>query len=231
MSNQRGKASPNLHTIKWLFADSGGYCQNPNCNMKLFESFDTSKFHIAEMAHIISAGDSGPRTDNDIDKESKGDFYNLIILCPSCHTKIDKAEELYPQSLLLKWKKEHSEKIQGLFDIEIFSKREEVRAVLTPLLNENKSIFNIYGSMTDERFNPESEMPKRWKSKILEKILPNNRKIQNIIERNYKLLRETEITIFEEFKQHVDDFEAKHKFNVDINAKQFPLEMNNIYKD
>ena len=87
MTCKRGKASPDAHTKLRLFADSGGYCQNPNCNVNLFLNIGEADFHIAEMAHIISAGDLGPRSKN-LTKEQKGEFLNLILLCPNCHTKI-----------------------------------------------------------------------------------------------------------------------------------------------
>lgn len=57
MACNRGKANPNSHTKLQLFADSGGYCQNPDCNLNLFHNIGEANFHIAEMAHIISAAE------------------------------------------------------------------------------------------------------------------------------------------------------------------------------
>jgi hypothetical protein len=231
MSCTRGKANPDAHTKLKLFADSGGFCQNPDCNKNLFLVVGDTEFHIAEMAHIISAGNDGPRSDSTILKELKGDFSNLILLCPTCHTKIDKAESEFPESLILTWKKEHSLKIQKLFNIKLFGNRPDARKSILPLLNENRKIFEIYGPLTDERFNPESEMPKLWHRKTLQYILPNNRNILNIIEANYSLLSPGEIEVAELFKQHVFDFESKHLNNEDINGIQFPVELNNIFTD
>lgn len=230
MTCNRGKASPDSHTKLKLFADSGGYCQNPDCNVNLFLNIGEADFHIAEMAHIISAGDSGPRTKK-ISEEQKGEFSNLILLCPTCHTKIDKAANEFPESLIKKWKKEHSQKINTLFNIKLFTNREEVRKAILPLLNENRTIFNIYGPLTDERFNPESEMPKTWLSKIHSNILPNNRKILNILQKNYNLLSNDEAEIVEQFRQHVLDFESRHLNNEELNGVQFPSGMNNILID
>lgn len=85
--------------------------------------------------------------------------------------------------------------------------------------------------MTDERFNPESEMPKTWLLKVHRNILPNNRKILNILSKNYNLLHDDEISVFEQFRQHVLDFESRHLNNEEINGVQFPSQMNIILVD
>jgi len=38
-------------------------------------------------------------------------YVNLILLCPSCHTHVDKAPEEYPEDLLKKWKKDHEAQV------------------------------------------------------------------------------------------------------------------------
>lgn len=231
MSCSRGKASPDSNTKLKLFADSGGFCQNPNCNDNLFLTIGNSHIHIAEMAHIISAGDQGPRSDIKISKAKKGEFSNLILLCPTCHTKIDKAELEFPDALILKWKNDHSQKINTLFNIKQYKNRAEARQSIVPILNENKTIFDIYGPLTDERFNPESEMPKIWLTKIHQNLLPNNRKILKILDTNYDLLTNREMKIVEIFRQHVLDFESKHINNEEINGTQFPNQLQHIYTD
>lgn len=229
MSCKRGKASPSNHVKLQLFADSGGYCQNPNCNKNLFITVGESDFHIAEMAHIFSASDGGPRSDSKLTKEARGEFENLILLCPNCHTSIDKADTEYPDSLIKTWKKEHSNKINEIFNIKLCNNREEVWQLINPLMLENKFAFETYGPMTDERFNPESEMPKVWNRNIHKTILPNNRKILNIIDTNYSLLDKKEKDVFAKFKIHVKDFEAKHINKEDSNGTMFPIEMNYIF--
>ena len=60
------------------------------------------------------------------------------------------------------------------------------------------------------------------------KILPNNRFILNTIGLNYNLLNENEVIIYNQFKQHVDDFEKKHIYGSDYNGIIFPIEMKDI---
>lgn len=230
MSCKRGKASPNPYVKLQLFADSAGYCQNPECNLALFHSLGESKFHIAEMAHIIGASIDGPRNSISLKAIDKGKFENLILLCPNCHTKIDKAENEFSDKLLKKWKANHSQKIKDLFGIKKFENREAIRKVLRKIMLENRIIFDTVGPLTDERFNPESENPKKWKEGILSAILPNNRKILQIIEFNYDLLNSEEEIIFANFKQHVRDFEDKHINDNELSGATFPIKMNTIFE-
>jgi len=226
----RGKASPNPYVKLQLFADSGGYCQNPECNLALFHSLGESKFHIAEMAHIIGASKDGPRNKIHLKTIDKGKFENLILLCPNCHTMIDKAENEFSDNLLKKWKSNHSLKIQTLFGIKKYDSRDAIRQVLKKIMLENKVIFDTVGPLTEERFNPESENPKKWKKGILSTILPNNRKLLQIIEVNYDLLKPDEEIVFANFKQHVRDFEDKHINDNELSGATFPIKMNNIFE-
>jgi hypothetical protein len=231
MSCKRGKANPDAHTKLQLFADSGGYCQNPDCNKNLFIHIKKKKrFHIAEMAHIFGASSDGPRPDTNLSDKERGKYENLILLCPNCHTIVDKAEEEYPDDLISEWKNKHTDNINRLFNIKKYKSRDEVRKHIEPFLNENHTIFKEYGPMTEEKYNPESDLPFLWKKKIHQFILPNNRKILNIIEMNYEYLSDDEVKIFEVFKQHVHDFESKHLNKEEANGKQFPKTMNEIFK-
>ena len=231
MSCPRGKASPRAHTKLRLFADSGGYCQNPNCLRKLFEDTGTRNVHFAEMAHVFSAKDCGPRANKKLTPEERGDYSNLILLCANCHTIIDKAEEDFSDSLMLEWKKNHVEKIKQLFGVLKHKGRKEARSDAESLLQENATIFEVYGPMGEERLNPESELPEKWIRKVRTIILPNNRKILAIIDCNKHLLTTEERKIVEVFRQHVDDFELKHIGGSDISGIRFPSELQLIFGD
>ena len=223
------RISPSNNTKLRLFADSGGFCANPNCLAEIFAESEENEIHIGEMAHVISAGDKGPRAEKDMTDEQRATYENLILLCPNCHTKIDKAEEDFPVDLLIEWKTHHKETIAKAFGCTKYDSREEVRSVLEPLLDENNYIFHEYGPMNDAAFNPESEMPVHWLRKIREKIIPNNRKILILCETNRNLLKPEESRLLLAFQQHVDDFEAKHLGVVAQSGKQFPVGFNLIF--
>lgn len=222
MSCPRGKASPNAHTKLRLFADSAGYCQNPGCLERLFVETGENNIHIAEMAHVFSASDAGPRSKPQLTPEERGAYENLILLCANCHTKIDKAESDFPDSVILGWKQSHREKIENLFGVGFCDSRSSARSLVKPIFDENRTIFELYGPNGDDRYNPESETPKHWLRKVRSNILPNNRRILAILDANRSLMNPCELTVLEMYKQHVDDFESKHIGDFKVGGLQFP---------
>ncbi len=180
------------------------------------------------MAHVFSASDKGPRADLTLSAAERGAYENLILLCPTCHTKVDKAEKEFPDSLILKWKQQHKHRIQELFGVVDYYTRQDARYAIEPLLAENRMIFEEYGPDTAERYNPESDMPEIWKRKIITKLLPNNRQLLRIVDCNRRHLREDELRTLELFRQHVDDFEAKHLEGSSSSGMRFPGEFSKI---
>jgi hypothetical protein len=228
MACSRGNAAPDATTKLRLFADSGGYCQNPSCLELLFKDIRDTHIHIAEMAHVFSASNDGPRANKRLSQKQRGAYENLILLCPNCHTTIDKAEEEYPYITILEWKQSHRKKIAELFRFFEYPSRREAREAILPKLEENRKIFLDYGPETDEKFNPESTMPKLWQRKIFSTLLPNNRKVLGIIDANRKYLKAQELLVLEAFRQHVDDFEAYHLGVSDEHGFQFPSGMDQM---
>src|SRR5688500_6402408 len=97
----RGRAAPDRATERRLFASSGGFCQNPNCFSPLFLEAGARRVDVAEMAHILAASTAGPRANSALTAAQCRAYENLILLCPTCHTFIDKAPDEFPDSLLL----------------------------------------------------------------------------------------------------------------------------------
>lgn len=213
-----------------LFADSGGYCQNPNCNIFLFEEW-YEIYDIAEKAHIVAKKDNWPRGNDVISEENRESYENKILLCPNCHTKIDKVPEDYPEEMLLTWKKNHTEKIKGLFWIKKVGAREEACSYLEPIFLENKTIFDEYWPESEYSEDPSNtRWPETWREKIKKTIIPNNRRILLFISNNFDLLQDKEKKEFALFQQHVDDFETKYIFWKDYHLQTFPKNIVNIFK-
>ena len=209
MSCSRGKSVPN-DTRLLLFADSAGHCQNPCCLRPLFLDVGGRSMHIAEMAHIFAASDAGPRAQASFSPEARSAYENLILLCPECHTIVDKAPEEYPDSLIREWKRRHRDRIRAEFGAAEYASRHLVREAIEPIMAENRTIFETYGPLGDDRFNPESEVAVVWRRKVLARILPNNRKLLMIIDANRRHLTPAEEAVLERFRQHVDDLEDRH---------------------
>ena len=230
MACSRGAASPNSHTQRQLFAASAGYCQNPACHSELFVDAAGQSFHIAEMAHICAANDGGSRANPDLSEEERGAFDNLVLLCANCHTKVDKAPTAFPDKMIQGWKREHANKLQGLFGATKFTNRAAARQAVEPFLAENHKIFVQYGPHVEAAQNPESGAAEQWKRKMLTRILPNSRRMLAILDANRALLREDEKATLEQFRQHIDDLEAFHIEGVKQDASRFPDAFANIFE-
>lgn len=232
MSCSRGQANPDQQTRLRLFADSGGYCQRPECSNRLFVDTGTTNIHLAEMAHIIAASGSGPRGNATVTQKDKGAYENLILLCSNCHTTIDKAPVDFPDKLLQEWKRKHVERIATLFCAVEYPDRASAREAIEPALIENWAIFKNFDPNNSYRTDPESELANVWQRKMRAIILPNNRKILTLLDRNRRLLTSDEIQILEEFRHHVDDLEAKHVGEeVGGVASQFPARLSHILSE
>jgi hypothetical protein len=232
MSCSRGQANPDRQTTLRLFADSGGYCQRPDCANRLFVDTATNNVHVAEIAHIIAASAKGPRADVKVSAAEKGSYDNLILLCANCHAIIDKAPGDFPDAMVRKWKRRHVDRITSLFGAVEYPDRASARKAIEPALAENRAVFDKHGPHNEYRQDPESEIAKVWQRKLRAIILPNNRKVLAILDANRSHLREPEVKILEAFRQHVDDLEAKHVGNgsADV-ASRFPAEMGAILRE
>lgn len=91
-----------------LYGMSGAVCANCRCLIVETKS-DGSKYHISEIAHIRGKAGKALRHDPILTDEETNDESNLIVLCPNCHTTIDKNEDDYPVERIMKIKKEHDE--------------------------------------------------------------------------------------------------------------------------
>lgn len=96
-----------LPDTKLLWGRAGGLCNI--CKIKLSEDKKTSNeaFPFGEQAHIVAEEDDGPRGKSTLKLEQRNSYHNLILLCPTCHTKIDKSPDDYPIELLHQLKSQH----------------------------------------------------------------------------------------------------------------------------
>ena len=215
-----------------LWAGSGGYCGNPGCHCELLPFFESGKIsRIDEMAHVIGHKEYGPRGDDELPLSDRDEFENLILLCPTCHTTIDKNPELFPKETILQWKKNHQESIKNLFDVPKFSSREEACQYLKPLLAENKYIFDTFGPFSKNAEENQMATEIEWERQAIQIIIPNNRKIEAAITQNVELLKEEEYPLYIQFKIHREGFEF-NKLSGDVSAvaPRFPKDFEKIFQ-
>lgn len=93
----------------YLALNSGGICAHPECQVRLTEGpiGDDEGAIIGVVAHIFGEKQGSARYDPTKTLEFLNSTENLIYLCPTHHTLIDKQPETYSVEVLLHWKSEH----------------------------------------------------------------------------------------------------------------------------
>lgn len=106
--------SVNYPTKIFLAMKSGNVCAFKDCHKALTsDGVKSNPAIIGEAAHIYGESPgtktkpASARYRQDMTDEQRNHYNNLIYLCPSCHTKIDKQEADYSAELLLSLKNEH----------------------------------------------------------------------------------------------------------------------------
>lgn len=101
--------------VRKLYGLTRNQCSNPTCRHPLIVpgNIPGTYGQLGKIAHIKAAEDGGPRWDPLMTNEDRRSFENLILLCPTCHDKIDDKELVadYPVPLLEKWKREHEDSL------------------------------------------------------------------------------------------------------------------------
>jgi len=214
-----------------LFSAAAGHCQNPNCLQPLYPAEMGGDKHIAEMAHLIPQGRMGPRHKERPDENfGPNTFDNLILLCPTCHTIIDKDPDAYPRNVLLGWKRDHLANLARKQGIIVYNSRDEARRAVAARMAENKAIWGKIAPVDGSAFeyDPESEASRIWSQRMRSVILPNHFLIQSIIETNLHLLTDDEQKAFAEYKEHIRGLAERHICDVPGNGIRFPVELESI---
>jgi len=78
-------------TLKILWGRAAGRCAVPICRMELFaEATEHDPIvTIGDIAHIEAASDAGPRANTAKAKKERDEYDNLILLCLTCHRRLD----------------------------------------------------------------------------------------------------------------------------------------------
>jgi hypothetical protein len=193
-----------------LFAQAAGFCENPTCLRDLFLDLGGGPIHVGEMAHIVAATRGGPRGEWDLDLDDRAGFENVILLCPTCHTAVDKAPADFPVDELRRWRATHVQRVRDAVGAQRYASRADARRVIAPLFAQNQQIHADYGPESPGADLPESESPRAWHRKITDSILPNSRTILAVLDANRDLLEDEEIILVERLRQHIDDLTARH---------------------
>lgn len=224
-----------INTVRQLWAQCGGFCQNPECNRPLFQSVDEDVVSLANVAHIIGHGSSGPRSDHELaDYIDKDGIDNLIMLCLVCHNIVDELERKFTVEQINAWKSTHAGKIAALFAIPTIRDEQQLLVEVNDLLDHNGAIFREYGPYSDNVLLGEGGDGLRiWRRRCLDTILPNNQRILRLIEHNkHNFAYPWDVYAqMLQYKMHADAFQdnclTDHKVN---DYKLFPRDFDYFVK-
>ena len=95
--------------MKILWSRSAGLCAFPDCRELLvrFSKAADGMYQIGEMAHLVARSIKGPRGIGLLDESARDSYENHILLCPTCHTEIDKNPKDYTVEQLQAFKRQH----------------------------------------------------------------------------------------------------------------------------
>ena len=210
-----------LADIQVLWGRAAGRCSCPNCREKLIHSLDRGNpYHLGEMAHIIAQGKSGPRANGSPPVHT---YDNLILLCPTHHSQVDKAPEQFPVQLLRDWKEKHENWVDSALSEHKCNGIGELKSMVCDLLLENRTTWSEFGPESPiAKHNPGSNAYELWHMRKLATIIPNNKKIINLIVKNKELLTPSQLREFLRFKSHSAAFEANSIDRLDYYPR-FPV--------
>lgn len=213
--------------LKVLWGSAAGRCSRPGCDEECIRFLDHSDpTIIGEMAHIIAKKPQGPRG---VETGGEDTYENLILLCPTHHTEIDKASDgVYSADILYQWKKSHEDQVRNSFQGSQYESLQHPANVVMRYLIENKTASQQYGPESEEaKHNPLSSMVQTWALRKLDTIVPNNRRIINIIKQNRSLFELNDYQKCALFIEHAEGFE-RNCYQRTEGALRFPVDFERL---
>ena len=182
---------------------------------------------IGEMAHVIAKSTKGPRGGDTVGSDS---YANLILLCPTHHTLVDKAPEgTFSEQMLLQWKADHESRVEASLKSPLFPDRSSLDQFVRPKLIENRVAWSTYGPDSETaKANPQSSAAFFWPFRKLSLIVPNNRTIISAIQANAELFSPDEYDIACRFVEHAEGF-AQNCTQPTENVPRFPKEFGEMF--
>jgi len=95
--------------LKILWGRAANRCSICRKELSADKKHDTMSYPIGEQAHIVAENEGGPRGKSILLQKERASYRNLILLCPTHHTEIDKAPTDFPIERLHMIKQEHED--------------------------------------------------------------------------------------------------------------------------
>jgi hypothetical protein len=200
-------------SIKILWSAAAGRCAFPDCREQLTysEAGEFAPYILGEMAHICGDQPGSNRHDPAQSRQQRDDYENLILLCPTHHRLIDRRENetRYPVDLLQRIKSDHEAFVRSRLRHDVALNKYAVANQIGPLLAENHQAWLSYGPSSDfARENPHNEAAYAvWLSERLSTIVPNNRRIGEILRDGAHTFMPDEQAVIAAFQLHARSYE------------------------
>lgn len=134
---------------------SDGKCSICRQNIGRYEE----KGFIGEFAHIEDLRKATSRYNSDKTIKELNNESNIILVCPKCHTLIDKCSEEYSTEALVKIKQEYEDNIKTALEyanIDLFSKFSKICKDLMKRCNSVSIIEKYQSIKVEEKINKNS---------------------------------------------------------------------------
>lgn len=222
-------------SIKLLWSNAAGRCSFRGCTERLSveEAEDLAPYTLGEMAHIKGNKLGSNRYDPEQPDVERDSYENLMLLCPTHHTLIDKVENEieFSVDLLHEMKQEHEAFISNRLQVSELENVEPLKDKIAPYMAENYQVWEQYGPMSENaRKNPNSDQVYAlWTSERLSTIVPNNREIKALLVKYRALFSRKDQRVISKFIQHVESYEQWVHDKIPYNAVQrFPSEFEDL---
>ncbi len=224
-------------SIKILWSAAGGRCAFPGCWERLcyHEAEEAAPYTLGEMAHICGERPEANRHDANQTNVQRDDYQNLILLCPTHHTLIDRKENeaVYTIEILREMRAEHEVRVLERLDQDPMLTNQDVASVILPLLEENRQSWAQYGPLSElARMQPHNERVHAvWVSERLSVIVPNNLKIATQLKKHIALFGAGDQRVVTTFLIHVRSYEQWVQDTIPYAAvKRFPMEFDDLIR-
>lgn len=224
-------------SIKILWSASGGRCASSECweRLSYHETEEVAPYTLGEMAHICGDKPGSNRHDASQTDAERNDYQNLILLCPTHHTRIDRKENeaIYTVDALHTMKAKHEGLVLARLDQGLMITSSGIAGTILPLLEENRQSWAQYGPLSDlARAQTHNDAAHAvWVSEKLSVIVPNNRKIAAELDAHKVLFVADEQAVIAAFLMHVRSYEKWVQDAVPYAAvKRFPMEFDDLIR-
>lgn len=224
-------------SIKILWSAAGGRCSFENCWTRLCfpDSGDFGAQVIGEMAHIKGAKPTSNRYDPEQTEAARHDYLNLFLVCPTCHTRIDHKENeaRFSVRVLEEMKKEHEARVLSLLERNSILSKAHLAKEILMYLEENRHSWAQFGPTSElARKHPfDQNAHNVWLNERLSVIVPNNRRINRLLDKHKSLFDAKDMQTIFAFLIHFRTYEQWVHGEVQYNVvKRFPLEFDELIR-